>query len=182
MEPVSKFGSKCQSCNVLFSPSVNNRGRQSFCGKGACVKAAKALSNLRWRRKNPGYDSGPEQVARVQAWRARNPDYNKGKKRPKPPVALQDFASTQGVDSKAVTEFAAPAQSVFAQRAPDAPAAESGNSVALQDFAPIQLLLVVGLISVVFGDALQENFVTYRRELVERGRRVLACNPDGLLA
>lgn len=46
----------------------------------------------------------------------------------------------------------------------------------------MQDLVVVGLISVLLGDALQDTFVTYRRELVERGRRVLADNPCGLAA
>lgn len=79
-------------------------------------------------------------------------------------------------------DFAVGAASDFAQSKPGDGAAESRNGGPLQDLAPIQELLVVGLISVVMGDALQDRFVDFQRELVERGRRVLADNPGGLAA
>jgi len=39
--------------------------------------------------------------------------------------------------------------------------------------------LLVGLVSLVAGDALQENFAGLTREIVERGRRVLAGGQGG---
>ena len=194
MNPHPTSGCKCQSCNVLFIPTPNNRGRQEFCGELICRKKAKACANQKWRQKNPGHDSGPVQVARVQAWRANNPGYSGRQRRPKAPEtpetpevlevleALQDSAPIQDVDNQVVADSAAEPASVFAQRALDVPAAKSGNAEALQDLAHTQELLMVGLISVLLGDALQDSFVTYRRELVERGRRVLADNPEGLAA
>ena len=215
MNPHPTSGCKCQSCNVLFTPTANNRGRQEFCGELICRKKAKACANQKWRQKNPGHDSGPVQVARVQAWRANNPGYSGRQRRPKAPEtpetpetpepletlerlerlerletlevlevpeALQDSAPIQDVDNQAVADSAVESASGFAQRALDVPAAKSGNAEALQDLAHTQELLMVGLISVLLGDALQDSFVTYRRELVERGRRVLADNPDGLAA
>ena len=218
MNPHPTSGCKCQSCNVLFIPTANNRGRQEFCGELICRKKAKACANQKWRQKNPGHDSGPVQVARVQAWRANNPGYSGRQRRPKAPEtpetlesletpetpetpettetpetpevlevlevleALQDSAPIQSVDNQTVADSAVEPVSVFAQRALDVPAAKSGNAEALQDLAHTQELLMVGLISVLLGDALQDSFVTYRRELVERGRRVLADNPEGLAA
>jgi hypothetical protein len=86
-------------------------------------------------------------------------------------------------------DFEAGSASVFSQSEPGAAAAESRNAwaesrngVALQDLANTQELLVVGLISVVIGEALQDRFVDFHRELVERGRRILADNPGGLAA
>ena len=188
MNPHPTSGCKCQSCNVLFIPTANNRGRQEFCGELICRKKAKACANQKWRQKNPGHDSGPVQVARVQAWRASNPGYSGRQRRPKAPEtpetleALQDSAPIQDVDNQSVADSAVEPVSVFAQRALDVPAAKSGNGDALQDLAHTQELLVMGLISVFLGDALQDSFVTYTRELVERGRRVLADNPEGLAA
>ena len=93
MEPHASSGRKCRSCNELFWPLANNKTTQSFCSQAACRKASKAHSNARWRRHNPGYDSGPEQVEGVRKWRAAHPGYSRGKKRPDPPPALQDFAA-----------------------------------------------------------------------------------------
>jgi hypothetical protein len=43
----------------------------------------------------------------------------------------------------------------------------------LQDFASIQVPLLLGLASVLAGDALQDRFAVFCRDLVNRGRRVL---------
>ena len=51
---------------------------------------------------------------------------------------------------------------------------------ALQDLVIPQGPLVVGLIATMLGGALQESFVPIARNLVERGRRVLAQNRGGL--
>ena len=44
---------------------------------------------------------------------------------------------------------------------------------ALQDLVCVQVPLLVGVVSLLIGDALQDRFATFTRELVERGKRVL---------
>jgi hypothetical protein len=45
---------------------------------------------------------------------------------------------------------------------------------ALQDLASVQVPLLAGVVSLLIGDALQDRFATFTRELVDRGKRVLA--------
>src|ERR1700736_5991615 len=45
---------------------------------------------------------------------------------------------------------------------------------ALQDLASVQVPLLWGVVSLLIGDALQDRFATFTRELVDRGKRVLA--------
>jgi hypothetical protein len=45
---------------------------------------------------------------------------------------------------------------------------------ALQDLACVQVPLLAGVVSLLIGDALQDRFATFARELVDRGKRVLA--------
>ena len=182
MEPLSLTGRKCQCCNILFHPAPNNRGKQRFCWEGTCRRAAKACANGKWRRKNPGYDRGPEQVERVREWRAEHPGYSRGKKGVREVSALQDFAPGQGVGNQALAGISRVVTSDFAQRAMEAAEAESCSGRPLQDFAPTQDPLVVGLISVLMGGALQDNFAVLARGILEQGRRVLARNPGGLAA
>jgi hypothetical protein len=179
--PIS--GIKCLCCSVLFTPASNNRGRQRFCSKDPCRKRAKSISNRRWRQKNPGYDSGPEQVARVRLWRANNPGYSQSKRRPKPPAPLQDSAPTQTSERQPLANLEANPPSVLFQRELEQePGANSRSVDALQDSASTQQALVAGLISTIMGDALQDSFSQFTLKLVERGRRVLAGHPGGLAA
>ncbi len=179
VEPPPLSARKCQCCKASFFPALTNRATQRFCSLAACRQASKARSNRQWRSKNPGYDRGPEQVARVQRWRAQNPGYGHGKRRQKPALPLQDFVPPQVADSEPLAWDAPVAPSDFVPGA--APAAASCNGVPaldeppLQDFVPTQDPLVVGLIAAILGDALQESFGSLTRHLVEQGRRVLAA-------
>ena len=176
MEPPASSGRKCRSCNELFRPAANNKATQCFCAQAACRKASKAHSNARWRRNNPGYDRGPEQVERVRQWRAAHPGYSRGKKRPDPPPPLQDLAQAQSPRDEPLTEAASPAASDLLQRAPTT---GTGNAEPLQDLVPMQTALLVGFIATVAGEPLQESFAVGFRRLVERGRRVLAQDHAG---
>jgi len=51
---------------------------------------------------------------------------------------------------------------------------------ALQDLALLQHPLMVGLISSLMGEALQESLASVTDRLVEQGQRWLAKNPHGL--
>jgi hypothetical protein len=47
-------------------------------------------------------------------------------------------------------------------------------AAALQDLASVQVPLLAGVVSLLIGDALQDRFAVFARELVDRGKRVLA--------
>jgi hypothetical protein len=45
----------------------------------------------------------------------------------------------------------------------------------LRDLACVQVPLLAGVVSLLIGDALQDRFATFTRELVDKGKRVLAA-------
>jgi hypothetical protein len=188
VEPLSIPGRKCLCCNGMFLPSPGNRATQRFCSEATCRKASRARCDRQWRHKNPGYHSGPEQVERVRQWRARHPGYSRGKRRGKAPPPLQDLAPAQVVAAPPLADDAAAPPRDFLQKAPASTsgyaATTSCNGAPLQDFVHPQDPLLVGLIATMLGGALQESFVPFTQELVERGRRVLAqnCGSSGLQA
>ncbi len=47
--------------------------------------------------------------------------------------------------------------------------------LALQDLASCQVPLLAGVVSLLIGDALQDRFADFARELVDRGKRVLSA-------
>lgn len=53
------------------------------------------------------------------------------------------------------------------------------KEAALQDLATAQESLLVGLISRLTGEALQENVAAVVRHLIEQGRRILERHPNG---
>jgi hypothetical protein len=104
---------KCRCCGGWFRPQPHNAFHQRHCTQTSCQAARRRLGQWRWRRRNRGYFSGPDQVARVSEWRARHPPR---RRRPKPvpgleirlrrrrmggggPHVLQDVLSRQGIDA-----------------------------------------------------------------------------------
>ena len=164
---------KCLHCEAAFVPCPNHRTTQHYCAKPECRKASKATAQARWRQQpqNQAYFRGPEHVERVRRWRARHPGYwrKKAPARPPPPArALQDFACPQASTAEPFTT--APAGS------PEGPRpAESHQADALQDLAGVQVPLLAGVVSLLLGDALQDRFAELTRQLVDRGKRVLAA-------
>jgi hypothetical protein len=55
------------------------------------------------------------------------------------------------------------------------PSTPSGTG-ALQDLAGVQVPLLAGVVSLLIGDALQDRFAVFARELVDRGKRVLSSS------
>jgi hypothetical protein len=164
---------KCLHCRAAFVPCPNHRTTQHYCSKPACRKASKAAAQARWRQQpqNQAYFRGPEHVERVRRWRARHPGYwrKKPPARPPPPaLALQDFACPQPLPVEALT-------TALADPSEDPRLAESPRVDALQDLAGIQVPLLVGVVSLLLGDALQDRFAELTRQLVDRGKRVLAA-------
>lgn len=94
-------------------------------------------------------------------------------------MALQVLAPTQVAVTQGLVADAPVAPSVFSPGAPAANPEASCNACVLQEFVHPQDPLLVGLIAIILGGALQESFVPFTQQLVERGRRVLAQNRGG---
>lgn len=174
---------KCRNCNEFFESLSNNRGRQKYCStKPECRKASKVAAQARWRNKpeNREHFSGPHEVQRVRDWRSLHPGYWRKKRTDLQLDALQDFAPNQDTEKKPFVTFEPSESSVnFAPISapnPSNPASnpsEISSLAALQDLASVQVPLLAGFISLMVGDALQDRFEVFARDLVERGKRVL---------
>jgi hypothetical protein len=149
---------KCLHCNEEHHCDPRNRGRQCYCSKPECHRASKAASQRQWveRAENRNYFRGAENCERVRQWRLANPGYWHHK-RPAPQSTLQD--------------------SLIPQVAAKQSLAPPGISVALQDLCISQPALLVGLISVMTGHALQEDIAESARSFVNRGRDILRMVP-----
>ncbi len=142
---------KCRHCKRMRHADPGNGWHQRYCSEAACRKASQSESQRRWLAKagNGDYFGGRENTERVRQWRRKHPGYWK-RRSPVGGDALQDFA---------------PAQVIAAQA--DKPV------FALQELALAQVPLLVGLVSVLTGDALQEVVVNRARELVAKGQTIL---------
>ena len=165
---------KCRHCREQFVPSPNNRGTQRYCEKPLCRKASKAAAQARWldKAENRHYFRGAENVERVRQWRRRHPGYWRKKKAAGPEPGLQDLAPSEVIDPEAVA-----VQEDALSRGADlrSEPLPSQKEVALQDLAALQVPLLAGVVSLLIGDALQDRFAHIARELVDRGKRVLAA-------
>jgi hypothetical protein len=110
----------------------------------------------------------------VQRWRERHPGYWR-KRRSSRPDALQDLAPSEVSQNQPITinEIALLADD-FGLCEPSKPS-KTPRAGALQDLAYVQVPLLAGVVSLLIGDALQDRFATFTRELVDRGKRVLAA-------
>jgi hypothetical protein len=164
---------KCLHCREFFVPCPNNRRTQRYCSKAPCRKASKIAAQAKWLNKpqNRCYFRGPENVERVRRWREHHPGYGH-KKRPPPADALQDLAPIEPSPIEPVTlnEAGLAADDFIVCEASIAPSAG-----ALQDLASVQVPLLVGVVSLLVGDALQDRFAIFARQLIDRGMRVLAA-------
>jgi hypothetical protein len=163
---------KCLHCREFFVPCANNRRTQRYCSKPGCRKASKAAARARWLQQpqNRTYFRGPENVERVRRWRERHPGYwrKKGGARPD---ALQDLAPGEVSPLEPLT--ANPGGLAGGDLSASEPSGSAGAD-ALQDLAGVQVPLLVGVVSLLLGDALQDRFAEVARQLVDRGKRVLA--------
>lgn len=149
---------KCLCCDELFQPDRRNLRHQSYCSNPACRRASKAASQAKWRAGPKGLDyfRGPENVARVQQWRKDHPGYSTSKTSAAP-EPLQDHCSSQTIDNHQVTT------NLLQQ--------------ALQDDCFSQPAFIVGLMSSLTGEALQENIVGFIRSTHARGQHILGMVP-----
>jgi hypothetical protein len=162
---------KCLHCREFFIPCPNSRHTQRYCAKAECRKASKAAAQAKWLRKpeNRSYFRGPENTERVRRWRERHPGYRRKKR--SSPDTLQDLALSEVSPNQPITlNGTGPLAEDFR---PPEPSRTLGGD-ALQDLACVQVPLLAGVVSLLIGDGLQDRFATFTRELVDRGKRVLA--------
>ena len=145
---------KCLCCNEMFHPDARNRRHQQYCAKDACRKASKAARQARWLAKpeNQNYFRGSSNCERVRQWRLANPGYSRRKAASRHD-ALQDVSNPQPIENVS-------------------PVASCTRSP-LQDVLSMQPALLVGLISVVTGHALQDDIAASARVFLNRGRDIL---------
>jgi hypothetical protein len=148
---------KCLCCKEFYRPDQRNLRHQRYCSKPTCRKESKAQSQFRWlqRPENQNYFRGPENSQRVKEWRKRNPGYWRKKKTPVQ-VPLQEVCQEQ----------VAPNEEVSSEKTSDA----------LQEVLLMQPA-VVGLISMMTGNSLQEDIVATARVLIRKGQDILESNP-----
>ena len=149
---------KCLCCREFYPPDHRNLRHQRYCSKPACRKESKAQSQRRWQQRpeNQSYFRSPENCQRVKDWRKRNPGYWR-KKKSATQGSLQEVFRTQLAQNEELTF----------KRVPDT----------LQDLFSMQPAVVVGLISMMTGSALQEDIVSTVGVLVRKGRDILGMNP-----
>jgi hypothetical protein len=95
----------------------------------------------------------------VKRWREGHPKYWQRGKKPVGGDALQEISKGQSTEDKEV--------------------AEQGLSDALQEICHPQPALFVGLISILTGNALQDDIVASARLFVSRGRDILGMGLGG---
>ena len=145
---------KCQHCSEFYLPDRRNLHHQRYCSKAACRKQSKAESRRRWLEKpeNQNYFSGSQNSQRVKEWRKSHPGYWR-KKKSASEEPLQDLYTSQGAQNEGVTKTEA--------------------SDALQEVLLMQPAVMVGLISMMTGSALQEDIAVTTRALLRKGRDIL---------
>jgi len=152
---------KCLHCKRLFTPDAKNHRTQRYCRKEECRKASKAASQKKWlsKEENKNYFRGRTNVERVQRWREANPGYRKRISRKKPEIrkkgkdALQELFDSKIRSSKEIEKFF--------------------NNFALQDLLKLQVLVIVGLISVLVDSTLQDPIATAVELYHTRGQDIL---------
>ncbi len=154
----SSAARKCLCCNEKFPSDARKRRHQRYCAKNTCRKASKAGRQARWLAKpdNQNYFRGDANSERVRQWRLANPGYSR-RKTASLPVALQDVSKSQSVENEHVVMPCA--------------------SLPLQDVLLLQPALLVGLIAVVTGHALQDDIAASARQFLNRGRDILRMVP-----
>ncbi len=163
LRPVARSRSliKCLCCNHPFSPGLRNRTRQLYCPKPACRVASKAAAQAKWVAKpaNRDYFKGAHHVDRVRRWREANPGYSKrssARKAPSPELQppLHQYPT------------AAPLQDPL-------PAPLQDLVPPLQDLVISYPAIVVGLIALQVGSALQDDIHHHMHRVASKGAEIL---------
>jgi hypothetical protein len=156
----SSAARKCLCCNEKFHFDARNRRHQKYCAKEACRKASKSARQARWLTKpeNQNYFRGGTNSERVRQWRLANAGYSRRKSTPRL-LALQDVSKLQAIDDEHSMTSCTPSP--------------------LQDVLLMQPALLVGLISVLTGHALQDDLMACARSFMRRGLDILHLQMAG---
>jgi len=144
----------CLHCNELFYADYRNLRHQRYCSKPQCRKASKKASQEKYlsSKKGIGYFKGVSNVNRVREWRTSHPGYWKVK-RDLTLKALQEDCISQPVSNQS----------------------DTCNLVraALQDLCVTQPALIIGLISSLTGNALQDDIAETVHRFIDLGHDIL---------
>lgn len=153
----SKIRRKCIHCNELFIPDVRNRHHQQYCSDPKCRAASKTAAHHKWLLSSKGRDyfKGPKNTLRVQLWRKDHPAYCKSTKK-KRSVPLQDLMSDQVVENKENKQNK-----------------EISSAAALQDLLKQQHALIIGLISHLTSNTLQDDIAKTSIRFINLGLDIL---------
>ncbi len=153
----SKIRRKCIHCNELFIPDVRNRHHQQYCSDPNCRAASKTAAQHKWRASSKGYDYfvGPKNTQRVQLWRKDHPDYCKSTPK-KRSIPLQDLIHDQVVENKGNRQIL-----------------EISSAAALQDLLKQQHALIIGLISHLTSNTLQDDIAKTSIRFINLGLDIL---------
>jgi len=145
---------KCLHCKELFIADYRTRKRQKYCSKPECRQVSKKASQRKWVASSKGNDyfKGPDNVLRVQEWRKANPGYWR-RTSPDSEKELQD--------------------SLPPQRDLNQSDRDSLGRGALQDICSLQVPLLLGLISHLTGNTLQDNIEESTRRIIDLGEDIL---------
>lgn len=162
---------KSLHCNDPFAPDPRNRGRQLFCSKPVCRTASKRQSQARWLTKPENADDfkGPSNSDRVRQWRARHPGYWRRSPKPRPPK-LQGSCTENPNEPIAIRPLAAP---------PSPVALQDPSPTPLQDPSPRYDPVIVGLVALHLGSALQEDIRSQLDRLSQNGLAILQHGAGG---
>lgn len=155
----SKTTFKCLQCNEKHRCEPRKRGHQRYCSKPDCRRASKAASQRQWlsHPENRDYFRGSDNCERVRLWRLAHPGYKRDKRTSTDSV-LQEASNLQTIENEMVES------------------SEASN--ALQEICITQPALLVGLMSVLTGHALQDDLLASARLFLSRGQDILDMNPS----
>ena len=142
---------KCLHCQELFHADARNRGRQKYCSKSDCRRAAKAARQRRWlaQPENQSYFRDAQNAARVRAWQRAHPGYWRNTARWKRHT-LQDASRVQVIEPP-----------------------EDNATSALQDALRRQGPVLLGLIAHLIDSTLQDDIAATSRRLLQLGQDIL---------
>lgn len=146
---------KCLCCKNLFRPDPRQKKRQRYCANTICRKQSKTASQKKWlsQRKNGDYFSGAENVQRVQEWRKRNPEYWRKNDHALTGSPLQETSLTQVIDNQKKTTHL--------------------TTLPLQEITSVQVPVLIGIISHLTGETLQDEIAITMRRLLTLGADIL---------
>ena len=173
---------KCLHCNEIHEYVPRSAGRQCYCPEPDCRRASKAESQRRWlsRPENENYFCGAAHGERVRQWSKAHPGYWR-KKIPAPGEISAPGGALQEISKEIPEEMPEPSIPEVVHKEMIEKSEPPGPPHTLQEISLLQFVLqpalLVGLIAVLTGAALQEDIAQSARSLLDRGEDILRMEP-----